>query len=117
MGRQTLCDWVHRYNLDGIAGLFDRGDRGPKARLDEKMMAQLATWIEAGPDPKRDGVVRWRRADLARKIEAEFGIVIRERTISDYLARLGYVRLTVRPEHPKASCEGQEAFKKTSPRS
>ena len=24
MDRQTLCDWVHRYNQDGIAGLTDR---------------------------------------------------------------------------------------------
>ena len=24
MDRQTLCDWVHRYNADGIAGLGDR---------------------------------------------------------------------------------------------
>ena len=28
MDRQTLCDWVHRYNVDGIAGLFNRRDRG-----------------------------------------------------------------------------------------
>jgi Helix-turn-helix domain len=24
MDRQTLCDWVHRYNAEGIAGLRDR---------------------------------------------------------------------------------------------
>ena len=63
-------------------------------------MAQLASWIEVGPDPEHDGVVRWRRIDLVRKIKAEFELVVCERTISDYLARLGYVRLTVRPEHP-----------------
>jgi hypothetical protein len=30
MDRQTLCDWVHRYNELGVAGLFDRPRRnGP----------------------------------------------------------------------------------------
>jgi transposase len=30
MDRQTLRDWVHRYNDEGLAGLRDRpGERGP----------------------------------------------------------------------------------------
>lgn len=116
MDRQTLCDWVQRYNEDGISGLSDRRGGVSRSLLDAGQMAQLAAWVEAGPDPKRDGVVRWRRCDLAAKIKAEFGVGVHERTVSGYLARLGYVRLTVRPEHPKASPEAQEAFKKTSPR-
>jgi transposase len=32
--RQTLCDWVHRYNELGVEGLFDRPRRnGPRPRL------------------------------------------------------------------------------------
>lgn len=32
MDRQTLRDWVHRYNEEGLAGLSDRhGDFGPSA--------------------------------------------------------------------------------------
>ena len=34
MDRQTLRDWVHRYNAEGLAGLRDRvGETGPKRRL------------------------------------------------------------------------------------
>ena len=62
MDRQTLRDWVHRYNAEGIAGLYDRGGRGAKARLSTKQQAQLVAWVESGPDPKKDGVVRWRCA-------------------------------------------------------
>lgn len=116
MDRQTLCDWVHRYNEDGIAGLSDRRGGVSRSLLDEGQMAQLAAWVEAGPNPELDGVVRWRRSDLAAKISSEFGVEVRDRTMSDYLARLGYVRLTVRPEHPKAKAEAQEAFKKTLPK-
>lgn len=116
MDRQTLRDWVHRYNEGGVAGLSDRRGGISRSLLDAEQMAKLGTWIEAGPDPERDGVVRWRQRDLAAKIKAEFDVDVHERTVGGYLARLGYVRLTVRPEHPKASSEAQETFKKTSPK-
>lgn len=113
MDRQTLRDWVHRYNAEGIEGLINRGGGGVKPRLTREQMAQVSAWVEAGPDPEHDGVVRWRRADLARRIEAEFGINLHERTVGTYLARLGFRKLSVRPEHPKADPATQAAFKKT----
>ena len=77
-------------------------------------MAQLAGWVDAGPEPAQDGVVRWRRADLARRIEAVFGVKLHERTVGSYLAKLGFRRLSVRPEHPNADAAAQVALKKTS---
>jgi putative transposase len=114
MDRQTLRDWVHRYNDEGVEGLSNRGGGGLKPRLSRDQMAQLSAWVEAGPDPERDGVVRWRRGDLARRIEAEFSVTLHERTVGTYLAKLGFRRLSVRPEHPNADPAAQVAFKKTS---
>jgi len=114
MDRQTLRDWVHRYNAEGIDGLANRGGGGVKPRLTSEQMAQLAAWVEAGPDPVRDGVVRWRRSDLARRIEVEFGVKFHERTVGKHLDKLGFRRLSVRPEHPNADPAAQAAFKKTS---
>src|SRR3954467_14348024 len=70
MDRQTLRDWVHRYNDEGLAGLGDRPRPGRKPRLTAGQEAELATAVERGPDPDRDGVVRWRRVDLQAPIEA-----------------------------------------------
>ena len=114
MDRQTLRDWVHRYNAEGLARLANRGGGGRKPRLTPAQRAELAVWIEAGPDPEKDGVVRWRCADLKRRIEAEFGVVLHERTVGKHLAALGLRRLSVRPQHPKADAQAQAAFKKTS---
>ena len=115
MDRQTLRDWVHRDNAEGIEGLSNRGGGGVKPLLSEDQMAQLSRWVEAGPDPARDGVVRWRRVDLARRLEAEFNVKLRERTVGAYLAKLGFRRLSVRPEHPNADPAAQAAFKNTLP--
>ncbi len=114
MDRQTLRDWAHRYNAEGLAGLENRGGGGRKPRLSPVQMAELASWVEAGPDPKNDGVVRWRCIDLKRRIEAAFGVELHERTVGKLLAALGYRRLSVRPQHPKADPGAQAAFKKTS---
>src|SRR3954454_4012075 len=63
MDRQTLRDWVHRYDAEGLAGLSDRPRRGRKPRLTPEQMAELGRLVEDGPDPDQDGggVVRWRR--------------------------------------------------------
>jgi transposase len=107
---------VHRYNAEGLAGLLNLPGGARPRRLDAGQMAELASWVEAGPDPAVDGVVRWRRQDLGRRIEDRFGVAVHERTVGKYLAALGYRRLSVRPRHPKTDPEAQEAFKKTSPR-
>ena len=115
MDRQTLRDWVHRYNAEGLAGLRDRPRSGRKPRLTAGQEAELATAVEQGPDPDRDGVVRWRRADLRALIEARFSVRLHERSVGKVLRRLGFTRLSVRPKHPKADEAAQEAFEKASP--
>lgn len=116
MDRQTLRDWVHRYNAEGLEGLSDRRSAGPKPRLSPEQKAELARMVREGPDPAVDGVVRWRRVDLQRKIKAHFGVTLHERTVGKQLAALGFRRLSVRPQHPKSDPEAQETFKKTSSR-
>jgi transposase len=116
MDRQTLRDWVHRYNAEGLAGLSNRRGAPRSPRLDRGQVAELVSWLEAGPDPVEDGVVRWRRQDMRARIASAFGVELHERTVGKYLAALGYRRLSVRPRHPKTDADAQEAFKKTSAR-
>src|SRR3954449_10452521 len=54
MDRQTLRDWVHRHNAEGLDGLRDRRRSGRKPRLTPEQEAELATAVEHGPDPDRD---------------------------------------------------------------
>jgi transposase len=115
MDRQTLRDWVHRYNAEGLAGLRDRPRSGRKPRLTPEQGAELAAVVERGPDPDRDGVVRWRRIDLRAVIQARFGVRLHERSVGKVLRRLGFARLSVRPRHPLSDPAAQEAFKKASP--
>ena len=111
MERQTLRDWIHRYNAEGLDGLSSRVSSGPKPLLTVAQKKQFAQWVKDGPDPEVDGVVRWRCADLRQKIEEEFKVVMHERTVGKHLANLGFRRLSVRPQHPQADEEAQEKYK------
>ena len=62
--RQALHDAVVRYNAEGLAGLHDRPKPGRPERLSEAEQAALAARVFRGPDPERDGVAAWTRADL-----------------------------------------------------
>ena len=115
MDRQTLRDWVHRYNESGLEGLADRPRRnGPQPRLSAEQQAQVAEWIEQGPDLERDGVVRWRCVDLQRRILKEFAVSLHERTVGKLLRKLSFRRLSVRPQHPQTKPEEQAVFKAAS---
>jgi transposase len=114
MDRQTLCDWVHRFNEEGPLGLSNRAGAGRQRWLSEAQMAELSQIVESGPDPEVDGVVRWRRVDLVRVIEARFGVVYSERAISELLRVLSFSHISGRPQHPKQEGRVIEAFKKTS---
>lgn len=114
MDRQTLRDWVHRFNEFGPDGLRDVRNGGARERLSAEQKANLAQIVETGPDPAVDGVVRWRRVDLKRVIEDRFGVVYHERYVGKLLKQLGFSHVSARPRHPAQDARVMEAFKKTS---
>jgi transposase len=74
--------------------------------------SEVAGWVRAGPELETEGVVRWRRSDLGRKIAQTFGMHLHERSVGKLLHRLGFRHLSVRPRHPQAEPAAQEAHKK-----
>jgi len=114
MDRQTLRDWVHRFNALGPEGLIDNWTQGPKPRLSAEQLAEVAQIVEAGPDREKDGVVRWRRIDLKRVIAERFGVEFHERYVGKLLKTLGFSHISARPRHPVQDERVVEAFKKTT---
>lgn len=115
MDRQTLRDWVHRFNDEGPDGLFDRKENGSVRRLSAEQLEELGSIVETGPDPEGDGIVRWRRVDLKRVIKERFGVSYSERYVSQILHDLGFSHMSARPRHPAQDVKVIRAFKKTSP--
>jgi transposase len=114
MDRQTLRDWVHRFNAHGPEGLLDTWSKGPAPRLSAEQRSEVAQLVETGPDRAVHGVVRWRRVDLQRVIVERFGVTYHERTVGKILRQLGFSRISARPRHPAQDEQTVAAFKKTS---
>ena len=114
MDRQTLRDWVHRYNEQGVAGLRSIRSGGHPGALTPEQMAALKALTIAGPDPGTAKVVHWRCVDLREEVARRFSVTVTEGTIGKWLRKLDLTRLQPRRFHPKKDAAAEEAFEKIS---
>jgi transposase len=99
MDRQTLRDWVIRFNKQGPDGLINIPSPGVPPKLGKKHRAFLVRLVEEGPIPAVHGVVRWRACDLIMRLHEE----------------LGFSHVSARPKAYKQDPDAMDAFKKTLP--
>jgi len=115
MDRQTLRDWVIRFNQRGPDGLINKSSPGAPGKLSKKHKAFIVRLVEQGPIPAIDGVVRWRACDLIMRLHEEFGLSVSDDTVYRALKQLGFSHVSARPKAYKQDAEAVEAFKKTFP--
>jgi transposase len=115
MDRQTLRDWVHRFNAQGPDGLINIKPTGRPRTLSSEQEEDLRQLVEAGPDPEKDGVVRWRCVDLKRVLGERFGVDLSAVSLGRALKKLGFSHISARPQHPAQDAQAIAAFKKSFP--
>jgi len=113
MDRQTLRDWVLRYNEHGIGGLTDRWGDGRPPTFDAQEQAELVRIVLAGPDPETSGLSAYTLEDLASICEQRFGKRMHPWSLGRLLKRLGLSRQKTRPSHPMKDPAAAAAFKKS----
>jgi len=113
MDRQTLRDWVIRYNEHGVDGLVDRWGEGRPPKLTPQEKASLLAIVVAGPDPEASGIAAFTREDLVRICQARFGKSLHVSSMGRILRELGLSRQKARPNHPQKDAAAQAAFKKS----
>jgi transposase len=116
MDRQTLRDWVIRFNEVGVEGLSDRPRSGRPSFLSDGQLATFKAWVLRGPDSEQDGVSSWTARDLCRLVDDRFGVAYSENGMLRLLHDLGLSWQKTRPVHPQADPRAQRAFKKSSRR-
>jgi transposase len=101
--RQTLRDWVIRYNEHGLDGLADRPRVGRRAHSHRL----------AGPDPEASGPSAFTREDLVRICKQRFAKSLHVTSTGRILHELRLSRQKARPSHPEKDPAAQAAFKKS----
>ena len=100
--RQTLRDWVERYNECGVAGLATLTSPGRPRLLTPNQAKELRQVVINGPDLNQDGVVRWRCVDLVKQAAVRFCVrEVHPSTMAKWLRRLRLTKMTARPFPPK----------------
>ena len=115
MDRQTLRDWVIRFNKQGPEGLVNIPSPGVPSKLDDTHKTFLARIVGEGPIPAIHGVVRWRACDLIMRLYEEFELSVSDDTVYRALKELGFSHVSARPKAYRQNAEAIEAFKKTLP--
>ena len=113
MDRQTLRDWVIRYNEHGLDGLADLPREGRPPTLDANQKAELVRIVLAGPDPETSGLSAFTREDLVRICKERFDKSLHVTSMGRILRELGFSRQKGRPSHPEKDPAAQAAFKKS----
>jgi len=113
MDRQTLRDWVIRYNEHGLDGLADLPREGRPPTLDAKQKAELVRIVLAGPEPETSGLSAFTREDLVRICKERFDKSLHVTSMGRILRELGFSRQKGRPSHPQKDPAAQAAFKKS----
>ena len=114
ISRENLRHWVTWYNEEGIAGLKDGKRAGRPPKLNQEQMASLQARVSLPPELGKDGVGRWRAADVQRLIRCEYGIEYRSLTgVCNLLHRLRQSWISGRPQHPQQRADALASFKKT----
>jgi transposase len=114
MDRQTLRDWVIRFNERGPDGLINIPSPGAPPKLEAAHRSFLSQMVDDGPIPAVHGVVRWRACDLVALLQEEFDISVSDDTVYRALKDLGFAHLSARPKAYRQDAEAMEAFKKIS---
>ncbi len=115
MERQTLRDWVIRFNDEGPEGVSNKPSPGAPCKLHAEHKEFLARLIDEEPIQAIHGVVRWRACDLAKQLHAQFGLSVSDATVYRALKELGFAHVSARPKAYRQDRHAIEAFKKNSP--
>ena len=115
MDRQTLRDWVIRFNEQGSEGLINKASPGAPGKLTDEHKAFLARLIDEGSIPAIHGVVRWRACDLIMQVHEEFGLSVSDDTIYRALKELGFSHVSARPKAYKQDPDAMDCLLYTSP--
>lgn len=108
--RQTVSEWVHKFNQKGREGLIPKFKSTQKPALNKEEFKILDQVVQR--PPRRSGIKtgRWSGKSAAAYIKKVFGKTVHPHTARRYLRRLGFVLKKPRKKFTKAREKDQRAF-------
>ena len=87
---KSICNWVHRYNAEGIDGLKDRPRSGRPPLLNGSQKLELDTIIQSSPLEYGYDTATWTAALVIDIVKKTFGVEYKKAQMYNILHSLGF---------------------------
>jgi transposase len=87
---KSICNWVHRYNAEGIEGLKDRPRSGRTPFLSLVQKSELGQILQSNPQEYGYNTSTWTGAVIIDFVKKRFGVEYKKSQIYNILHSLGF---------------------------
>ena len=111
---KQICNWIHRFEIDGIDGLRDKSKSGRKARLSEDQLSDVKNvLLNNRPEEFGYNTSTWNGPLAIDYIKKKYGIEYKKANIYNILNSLGFTYQKGRAKYPEANEDKREEFRDT----
>jgi putative transposase len=107
--RQSLNQWIHKVNREGLSALPDKPRSGRPTKLVPKVATQLQQDLEKPPKEFGFAGSHWDGPTLVVHLRRSYGISLKVRQVQNWMHQLGFVML--RAGYSYLQAQGKEARK------
>jgi transposase len=106
---KSICNWVHRYNAEGIEGLKDRPRSGRPSFLTDSQKFELDQLIQGNPLEHGYSTATWTGALVADLVKKRFGVEYKKAQIYNILHSLKFSFQKGKGYYPETEERTEEA--------
>jgi transposase len=111
---KQICNWVHRFEQDGLEGLRDKNKSGRKTRLQKQQLEEVKNVLQNNrPDEFGYNTSTWNGPLVIDLIKTKFGVEYKKANIYNLLKTLGFSYQKGRAKYPEADEQKREEFRNT----
>jgi transposase len=111
---KQICNWVHRFEESGLAGLKDKPKSGRTPKLTEGNLKELSTVLHNNrPDEFGYNTVTWNGPILKEYIQKHFHVTYKKAQIYNLLKKLGFTYQKGKAQYPEADEQKRDEFRAT----
>jgi transposase len=90
VSHKSICNWVHRYNTEGIEGLKDKPRSGRPSRLTAEQFSKLSEVLSCSPEDFGYNSGVWSGPLVNDYIQKVFGVTYKRAQVYNLLRDIGF---------------------------
>ena len=111
---KQICNWVHRFEEDGLTGLKDKPKSGKPSRLSSEQKDEIKMILQnKKPSEYGYNTGTWNGPILMEYIKNSYGIKYKKAQIYNILKEIGFTYQKGRARYPEADQMKRSEFKET----